>query len=37
MTWRVRVRGLLVAGAILTALAVSSGAYWIDIWAWFGW
>ena len=36
MTWTVRVRGLLVAAAVLGALAVASGADWTDLLAWSG-
>jgi hypothetical protein len=36
MTWRVRVRGLVVAASVLGALAVASGADWTDFLSWLG-
>jgi hypothetical protein len=37
MTWRVRVTGLLAVSAMLAAMSVASGAFWIEIWSWLGW
>jgi len=36
MTWRVRVRGLVVVVATLAALAIASGADWIETLSRFG-
>jgi hypothetical protein len=35
MTWRIRVRGLVVVVAALAALAVAAGADYIDAFSWF--
>jgi hypothetical protein len=37
MTWTVRVRGLVVAFAVLAALAIASGADWTDSFNWLSW
>jgi hypothetical protein len=37
MTWGIRVRGVAVALAVVAALALASGANWLDAFAWFSW
>jgi hypothetical protein len=37
MTWRVRVRGMVFVVAAMAALAIASGADFIDLGGWFGW
>jgi hypothetical protein len=38
MTWRFKVQGVIIALLVLGALAVASGASWVDDGGWlFGW
>jgi hypothetical protein len=37
MTWGIRVQRYATAFAVVAALAVASGAFWIDSFSWFGW
>jgi hypothetical protein len=37
MTWRVRVRALILVVGAMAALAVASGADYIDLGGWFCW
>jgi hypothetical protein len=37
MTWGIRVRGVAVALAVVAALALASGANWLDAMAWLSW
>jgi hypothetical protein len=37
MTWRVRVRGLVIVVASLAALAIASGADYVEFFNWFCW
>jgi hypothetical protein len=37
MTWRVRVRGLVIGFGILVALALASGADFTDAFSWLSW
>ena len=37
MTWRVRVRGLVIVVGSLAVLAIASGADYIDLFSWLAW
>jgi hypothetical protein len=37
MTWRVRIRGLVIVVASLAALAIASGADYVEFVNWFSW
>jgi hypothetical protein len=37
MTWGIKIQRYAVAFAVVSALALASGAMWIDAFAWFGW
>jgi hypothetical protein len=37
MTWNIKVFRVVFALGVVGALALASGANFIDFWAWFGW
>jgi hypothetical protein len=37
MTWGIKIQRFAVAFAVVSALALASGALWIDAIAWYGW
>jgi hypothetical protein len=37
MTWGIKLQRFALVLAILAALAVASGAFWVEDFSWFGW